>query len=430
MTVKEIAVQIVAPPYHVQSTAAQLRNGFPCFAHHDSVSALWSTKWRAPCAAGVYPFTDAVVEDFDPIFAELIRTSGDDPGILRRPDEYAEPFFPVAEKLVADAEHAASAGRGDEARDLFLRAAAVYRIGRFPINRSPRSQEAWERGKAAYEAGARLLDPPSEPVTIPFTHADPSAGDRAAAVPAYLRVPAGNPPADGWPVLLFICGLDAYRTDHTPRTQQHVDRGYATLSFEIPGTGDCPAAPGDPTSPDRLMSSVLDWVAANAGGRGFDPGKVVARGISTGGYYALRIAHTHADRLFAAVAQGGCCHHVFDAEWIGAQNQMEYPFALADALAHKFGFRDEDVDTSVARYAAESRRFSMVDSGLLTTPTCTLLVVNGMEDSIFPIEDSILAATRGDHKDLVARGNRGHMGNPGAEEILYRWIDDTAAGRP
>jgi hypothetical protein len=68
--------------------------------------------------------------------------------------------------------------------------------------------------------------------------------------------------------MLFICGLDAYRTDHTARTQgepgarsqEHVECGYATLSFEISGTGDCPGAPNDPASPDRLMSSVLDWV--------------------------------------------------------------------------------------------------------------------------------------------------------------------------
>ena len=104
--------------------------------------------------------------------------------------------------------------------------------------------------------------------------------------------------------------MDAYKTDHTPRTQTHVDHGFATLSFEIPGTGDSPAAPNDPTSPDRLMSSILDWVAANAANYSFDLIRIVARGISTGGYYAMRIAHTHADRLFAVVAQGGGCHYM------------------------------------------------------------------------------------------------------------------------
>lgn len=415
-----------APRYHVQSTAETIRDGFPSFPHHDSVSALWHGKWRAPCVAGSYPFTDGQVEDFDPVFAELTRISADDPAILSRPDDYAKPFFPVADRLAAAAREAEPA----EARELYLRAAAVYRIARFPVNRSPLGQEAWEKGKAAYERGGRLLDPPSVPVDIPFTQGDPGAGDADTGIPAYLRLPRGEQPASGWPVLLFICGLDAYRTDHTPRTQAHVGRGYATISFEIPGTGDCPAAPNDPESADRLMSSVLDWVTASAAEYGFDPGRILARGISTGGYYALRAAHTHADRLFAVVAQGGGCHHMFDAAWIGAQNRMEYPFALADALAWKFGYRDPDPADAVARYTAEAGKFSLADSGVLDRPACRLLVVNGLEDSIFPIEDSILAATRGRGKDLVVRGNRRHMGNPGAEEILYEWLDNALAGRP
>lgn len=48
-------------------------DGFPCFSHHGSVSALWARKWRKPCAAGIYPFTDADVADFDPIFEELVK---------------------------------------------------------------------------------------------------------------------------------------------------------------------------------------------------------------------------------------------------------------------------------------------------------------------------------------------------------------------
>ena len=422
--------KVVAPPYHVQLTAREQRDGFPYFAFHGSVSALWSQKWREPCRAGIYPFTDGNVADFEPVFAELIAMSNDDVGILYRPDEYAKPFLPVGQRLVAQANQAASNGMTEEAKDLYLRGAAVYRMARFPINRSPLGQEAWQEGKAAYEKAGRLLDPPSVPVAVPFTHADPSAGDRDTAVPAYLRMPKGRRPAAGWPVVLFICGLDAYRTDHTPRTQQHVDRGYATLSFEIPGTGDCPAAANDPTAPDRLMTSVLDWVAVTASEHGLDPAKVIARGISTGGYYAFRVAHTHADRLFAAVAQGGACHHMFDPAWIRAQDQMEYPFALAEALAYKFGYRDADCSTAVRRYAAEGRKFSLVDSGIVGRPTCKLLAINGMEDSIFPIEDSFIVALHGEKKDLVARGNRQHMGNPGAEDILCQWIDDAVAGKP
>lgn len=418
---------ILAPPFHVQSTAAQLRSGFPYFAYHESVSALWSDKWRMPCSHGIYPFTDGNVADFDPVFEELVKLSGNDPAFLYRPDEYAKPFLAGGDRLGALAGQAEKEGDTAEALDLYLRAAAVYRIGRFPINRSPVSQEAWQRGKVAYCKAGQYLDPPSVPVNISFEHAKIAAGDVNVPIQTYLRTPKGTRPKDGWPVVLFICGLDAYKTDHTPRTQEHVDHGYATLSFEIPGTGDCPAAPNDPDSPDRLMSSVLDWVAANAAEYGFDTTKIIARGISTGGYYAMRIAHTHADRLFAVVAQGGGCHYMFDAEWIGAQNQMEYPFALSDALAYKFGYRGAD---PVAAYTAQARKFSLLESGVLDRPSCKMLVVDGTEDSIFPIEDNLIVAMRRKNKDLLMRANRGHMGNPGAEDILYQWIDDAVAGKP
>src|ERR1700712_3601589 len=42
---------------------------------------------------------------------------------------------------------------------------------------------------------------------------------------------------------------------------------------------------------------------------------VVALGVSCSRYYAMRIAHTHKDRLVGAVAQGGGCHYMFDPEW-------------------------------------------------------------------------------------------------------------------
>ena len=418
---------IPSPSYHVQTTAGTLKDGFPYFQHHDSVSALWNLKWRGPCAQGIYPFTDGKLEDFETVFQDLIRISGDRTEFLYRPDEYANTFFPVGEKLQSLAESAEAKGSFEDARQLYLRAAAVYRIARFPINRSEVGQKAWERGKAAYIKGGRYLSPPSVAIDIPFTQADERAGDAVAPIQAYMRVPGGDKPEGGWPVLLFICGLDAYKTDHTPRTQAHVDRGFATISFEIPGTGDCPAAPNDPASSDRLMSSIFDWLHANAEQHGFNLAKVFARGISTGGYNAMRIAHTHAEHLYAVVAQGGGCHHMFDPLWIAASDQMEYPFALSEALAFKFGYRSAD---PVKSYIADDHKFSLLTSGVLDRPSCKLLVLDGTEDSIFPIEDSVLASFRGGNKDLIARGNRPHMGNPGAEKILYEWIDDALAGKP
>jgi hypothetical protein len=84
----------------------------------------------------------------------------------------------------------------------------------------------------------------------------------------------------------------------------------------------------------------------------------------------------------------------------------------------------------VAAYATDAQKFSLLESGVLDRPNCKLLVIDGMEDSIFPIEDNFIVGVSGDKKDLVVRGDRSHMGNPGAEAILYRWIDDAMAGKP
>ena len=85
---------------------------------------------------------------------------------------------------------------------------------------------AWEMGKAAYEKAGNLFDSPNLVLEIPFAHADSSRGDRAESIRSYLRLPKGPQPATGWPVLLFICGLDAYKTDNTPRIEKHIAQGF------------------------------------------------------------------------------------------------------------------------------------------------------------------------------------------------------------
>jgi len=371
---------------------------------------------------GIYPFVDGKLEDFEPIFEKLIKENNDATSALYDPDKFAKPFFPVAESLVSRAKAAEKVGEKSEACDLYLRAAAVYRIARFPINRSPLSQKAWVDGAAAYVAAGEYLSPPNLEVEIPHKHAIAGEGD---TIHAYLRIPAKEKATNGFPVVLLMCGLDGYRTDYTARITEHTERGFACLAVDIPGTADSPAARNDPNSPDRLWSSVLDWMESSKARYGFDVSRVVARGISTGGYYALRVAYTHADRLYAVVAQGGGSHHMFDPEWIRAQNHMEYPYALADALAHKFGYN------SVDEYVGDNprKKFSLLENGIFDMKKCArLLVINGMEDSIFPVEDSWLALRRGPVKEARFLDDRQHVGNPGADAILYDWIDQVTFG--
>ncbi|GAP82930.1 putative conidial pigment biosynthesis protein ayg1 protein [Rosellinia necatrix] len=358
-------------------------------------------------------------QDFQPVVDAIVAAGLKPP---YRWDEYASHFLAPADRLVDRASRAADR---DEASELFLRASALYRIARFPAPRSPLQAVAWERGKQAALAGLERQPRRMTQVTIPHTtHA--GAGDGAALLGYYhLPPPPADPTHDGdaqpdvakkVPLVVVFAGLDGYRTELAVWKEGWARLGVALLVVEIPGTGDNPADPADPAAPDRVWSSLFDWVARQDR---IDQRRVVNWGFSTGGYYSIRLAHTHAERLRGVVALGGGCHHMFDPAWLEAADTMEYPFDLAHTLCHKFGYGD-DFD----RFKKEARaRFSLLDTGILDRPGCArLLLVNGTEDEIFPIDDYYLCLQHGDPKEArFVRGTK-HMGEPESFAIILEWL--------
>ena len=250
-------------------------------------------------------------------------------------------------------------------------------------------------------------------VQIPHTHGQSNEG---STIFAYHLVPDTASKSSPVPLVIVFTGLDGYRTELAVWMEGWRQNGVATLVMEIPGTGDCPANASDPTSPDRLYSSLFDWVAQQSG---IDQKKVAVWAFSTGGYYAIRVAHTHASKLAGVAALGGGCHHMFDRTWLDHVNHLEYPFDLANTLAYKWGYGD-DVE-SFKREA--STKFSLLNDGTLDTPTCTrLLLVNGTEDEIFPIDDYYLALQHGAPKEARFVEGLKHMGEPMSFFIILRWL--------
>lgn len=301
--------------------------------------------------------------------------------------EYTESFFSAAEQLVAKAYAAIESGNDAVASDLYLRAACLYRIARFPyITSSPQVNcpvkwRAWTAQKEAYMKAGRTWASPVEDVVILHTHR--KHADRSG-IPVYLRLPQSSSRENPCPAMVLLTGLDGYRPDNTTRSNEMLERGCAFIAVEIPGTADCPADPSDPGSADRLWISVLDWMEAD--GR-FDMTRILVWGLSAGGYYVVRMAHTHAERLLGCVAQGAGVHHFFDAEWLSRVDGHEYPFQysfkhslplwttntfrLTPALAMKHGYRN------VETYKAEAQqKFSLSKTGILEKPSTKLLLVN------------------------------------------------------
>jgi len=290
--------------------------------HHESWKQLWETKWKQPAMMGVYPFMFGSAKDFEPIVEEMVKKDVKEPYDW---NTYPDFFFPKAEELENKAIEAEKAGELEKAEEYYLRSSVVYRIARFPAIRSERQKQAWEKCKEVVKKGLALQGKnngfsPVHEVLVPHKHRKEGEGE---FVPVFHQLPDTASKENPVPLVIIVTGLDGYRTELAVWAEGWRRNNVAIAALEIPGTGDSPADPKDSTSSDRQFSSLLDWVDVQ---EAIDSKKICAWGFSTGGFYAIRLAYTHADRLAGVVSQGGGVHHLFDPEWLDEVNHLEYPF--------------------------------------------------------------------------------------------------------
>jgi len=379
------------------------------YPHLESIDALWNKKWKFPCERSLYPFHDGKYGDFAPIFETLIKKGIHD----GYSEEYTREFLPTCERLAAEGDAKLAEGDKSAAISIYLRASAVYRIARFPFINSNVKRQAYEAQKETYLKAASLFECPIQDIEIPHTAGISS--DEGTAVPLYVRVPAGASKENPCPAVILICGLDGHRPDNTVRSDEFLARGWASIIVDVPGTADCPADRKDPKAADRLWTSILDWMTQQGL---YDMHKVIAWGLSAGGYNAARIAHTHADRLAGAVAQGAGTHHFFSRAWLEKAKDHEYPWTLLPAMVEKFGYKSEDDFLDNAQ-----KDFSLVETGIVQMPSCRLLLVNGTHDGLMPIEDSMLLMEYGSPKEGRFFTGLLHMGYPPANGSVYPWME-------
>lgn len=134
----------------------------------------------------------------------------------------------------------------------------MYRISRFPAPRSKKQRYAWAEGKKAALRGLELSQKPTIEVVIPHTHGLANEGKE---IPFYYNRPLKASRENQVPIVILFTGLDGYRTELAVWIEGWNQMNVAVIVVEIPGTGDSPADPKDPTSPDREWSSLLDWIA-------------------------------------------------------------------------------------------------------------------------------------------------------------------------
>lgn len=260
-------------------------------------------------------------------------------------------------------EHEALARAAEErnsplaAADAWVQAAMCHHFGKFVFFDDMDQLKAASAATAAdFARAAPLLDPPAEPIRIPYA---------GTYLPGYVRRPLGVTVA---PVALLIAGLDSTKEEFHTFSGLFLRRGVATLAFDGPGQGevefDLPIEPAF----DKPVRAVLDWLATRSD---LDATRVAAAGVSLGGYYAARAA-AFEHRLTCAVAMGG-------------------PYAFApnfDALPslsrQAFMVRSH----SSTLEAARTRAAALSLDGVAKRIRMPFLVVFGKQDRLIPYQDA------------------------------------------
>jgi pimeloyl-ACP methyl ester carboxylesterase len=327
-------------------------------------------------------------------------------------EAWAKAFSAAAEPYEEKAWQAERRGDDRAAAENWRLAYGCYRIARYPAPNSPAKQKAYRQSQACFLKEASYADPPLQRVSIPFA-GRPGEGRE---IIAYLRKPRS---ATGTlqPLVIVWGGIDSFKEER--RVERYLKAGLAALTIDMPGVADAPLAGSEDA--ERMWDAIFDWVADGDGRReGLDAARIGLVGCSTGGYWATKLAHTHKDRICAAINHGGPAHYAFTAEWIHEATKGEYPFELAETLACAFG------RTSFEEWVDYAPRLSLLTQGLLDRPCAPLLCVNGINDSVFPIADHYLLLQHGDAKAarFFPGGHMGHGPGWDVTDTLVAWLAD------
>lgn len=351
--------------------------------------------WELNAKHALHPMAYTTLEDHERVFAKLTS--------LDR-DAWAAAYCAVAHPYEEQALAAEAKGDLAAAGPLYLHAYGLYRMARYPAPNSPGKRAAYEKSQSMYLAGARSFPFLVERVEMPFRG---RAGEGTKAV-GYLMRPKN---AGRLPLVIGWGGIDSFKEDRTEVATPVTAAGLAILLIDMPGTGDAPLAGSE--NAERLWDALLDWCGTRSD---IDAARIAVWGGSTGGYWAAKLAHTHRERLAAAVCHGGCAHYAFTPDWIEKAQHGSYAFELAETLASAFG------RATFEEWVDYCPKLSLLKQGVIDRPCTPLLLVNGTQDTIFPIEDMYLLLEHGNPKTARFYPT-GHMGyTPDTVPMIVRWL--------
>jgi dienelactone hydrolase len=319
----------------------------------------------------------------------------------------------LAYEAKADARARDGAG-GHELAELYTLAFDYCRVGRYPVPSTPGKEESYRHSLRAFRKAAKYFDPPLHVIELPFD---------GNTLVGYLQLPPGvaRPP-----VVMHWGGVDGWKEDRLRAAAFILQAGLASLTIDMPGSGENPVCYGDPAA-ERTYSAWLDHLAQRAD---VDGSRVAVWGGSFGAYWAARLAFVEARRIKGAVFHGGNVHHGFQEKWLvpafttGGATYLFGAGSLLEARGRAMGTK------TLEEFLAAVPSLSLKDMGLLDQPSAPILGINGKLDDQAPVEDIYLLMEHGSPKEARIYPQGHHMGRtPGMPEdeirnTIVSWMKD------
>ena len=315
-------------------------------------------------------------------------------------DQWAREWSKIGLAYEEKADARAKAGApAAELAELYMHAFDACRVGRYPTPNSPGKLEAYQHSLRMFRKAAKYFAPPLEIVELPFD---------GKKLIGYLQRPPGTAKP---PVVLHWGGVDGWKEDRLRIAASVMDAGLASLTIDMPGTGENPVLYSDPSA-ERTFMAWLDHLTQRAD---VDGGSVGVWGGSFGAYWAARLAHVAADRIKGAVFHGGNVHYGFQKEWLipafttGGATYLFGAQSLLEARCRAMGTKTLEEFLDIAP------RFSLLTMGLLDKPSAPILGINGKLDDQAPVDDIYLLMEHGNPKSVRIYAQGHHMGRTPGE---------------
>jgi len=315
---------------------------------------------------------------------------GDGPGVWsyewRNTGEYYESL----------ADRHLQGGDGKLAKENYVRALILYKMGYMPGNFSPSELKAYGRFRDVMYKINDQLEFPFELVEIPFE-------GHTIVVHLYKPKNIDNPP-----LVLYTGGTDGAKETGENATQGLTSRGFAVAAFDLAGTGESMDWDTRPDS-HKLHKRILDWFEKSGE---FDFSRVGLIGGSFGGYYAVRMA-AEDKRLKAVINHCGLVHSAFQ------MSPKDVPQALLSSSGpllrsamRRMGFDPDNFDIEAFEKFRVNDPFSLVQLGVVGTGETTidipLLTVNGANDAVVALDDMYMVDAAAAKGELWIIGRAAH----------------------